>query len=154
MRIHAVIPAAFVVLAIAGCGAAGITVPGNPQLPDSSGTTSSAASPSVSQETVTVTATPTPTPTVTVTAPPPVTTTVLPPFTPQAPVQPTVTVVSTFSYPGRPFPVTLQPPGLYCRDLKALGYPWGDALFYWNYWGQPDNMDIDLNGIPCETVYP
>jgi hypothetical protein len=44
--------------------------------------------------------------------------------------------------------------GLFCRDLRRMGYPYGDALKYWNYWGQPDNMDADLNGIPCETVYP
>ena len=45
------------------------------------------------------------------------------------------------------------PSGLLCRDLKAQGYTWANAIDYWNYWGQPDHMDIDLNGIPCETVY-
>jgi len=34
-----------------------------------------------------------------------------------------------------------------------MGYNWSEAIAYWNYWGDPDNMDIDLNGIPCETVY-
>jgi hypothetical protein len=49
--------------------------------------------------------------------------------------------------------VTSLRSGLYCRDLKRLGYSYGDALRYWRYWGEPDNMDADLNGIPCETVY-
>ena len=49
--------------------------------------------------------------------------------------------------------VTDLPAGLFCRDLKARGYGWSDATTYWNYWGQPANMDADLNGIPCETVY-
>lgn len=43
--------------------------------------------------------------------------------------------------------------GYYCRDLKRLGYSYGEALSYWRYWDEPDNMDADLNGIPCETVY-
>jgi hypothetical protein len=43
--------------------------------------------------------------------------------------------------------------GYYCRDLKRFGYSYGEALRYWRYWGEPDNMDADLNGIPCETVY-
>ena len=43
--------------------------------------------------------------------------------------------------------------GYYCRDLKRLGYSYGEALAYWRYWDEPDQMDSDLNGIPCETVY-
>jgi hypothetical protein len=50
-------------------------------------------------------------------------------------------------------PVTSLRSGLYCRDLKRLGYTYGQALQYWEYWGEPDNMDADLNGIPCETIY-
>ena len=46
------------------------------------------------------------------------------------------------------------PSGLYCRDLAAMGYSYADAVGYWNVWGQPDRMDEDLNGYPCETVYP
>jgi hypothetical protein len=50
-------------------------------------------------------------------------------------------------------PVTSLPAGLYCRNLKARGYSYGEAVQYWRYWDEPDNMDADLNGIPCETVY-
>ncbi len=46
------------------------------------------------------------------------------------------------------------PSGLFCRDLYASGYSYSDAVNYWFYHGQPDQMDIDLNGVPCETVYP
>ena len=35
-----------------------------------------------------------------------------------------------------------------------MGYSYADAVGYWNVWGQPDRMDEDLNGYPCETVYP
>ncbi len=59
------------------------------------------------------------------------------------------------------------PSGLYCRDLLTpdLGpfpfwqgdTPDGDAflwsLVYWSLEGEPDRMDADLNGIPCETLY-
>jgi hypothetical protein len=45
------------------------------------------------------------------------------------------------------------PAGLFCRDLYARGYSYGDAVNYWYVNGEPDQMDIDLNGIPCETVY-
>ncbi|NIK55624.1 hypothetical protein [Kribbella shirazensis] len=46
------------------------------------------------------------------------------------------------------------PAGLFCRDLKAKGYSYVAALDYWRLHGQPDQMDADRNGIPCETVYP
>jgi hypothetical protein len=46
------------------------------------------------------------------------------------------------------------PAGLFCRDLHARGYSYTDAVSYWYLHGEPDQMDIDLNGIPCETVYP
>jgi hypothetical protein len=44
--------------------------------------------------------------------------------------------------------------GLFCRDLAAQGYSYAAAVDYWRSQGQPDRMDADLNGIPCETVYP
>ena len=102
---------------------------------------------------VTVTATPkaratvTEQPPVTVTAQPPVTVTALPPVA--APARPPIIVTEQ---PDR-YGIFNLPSGLLCRDLKAQGYTWANAIDYWNYWGQPDNMDIDLNGIPCETVY-
>jgi hypothetical protein len=44
--------------------------------------------------------------------------------------------------------------GLFCRDLNVKGYSYAAAVDYWRMHGQPDQMDIDLNGLPCETVYP
>ena len=44
--------------------------------------------------------------------------------------------------------------GLFCRDLFAAGYSYGEAVDYWYSEGQPPRMDDDVNGIPCETVYP
>lgn len=46
------------------------------------------------------------------------------------------------------------PPGLFCRDLYARGYSYSAAVDYWRMYGEPDQMDIDYNDIPCETVYP
>jgi hypothetical protein len=31
---------------------------------------------------------------------------------------------------------------------------YSEAVDYWFLHGAPDRMDEDLNGIPCETVYP
>jgi hypothetical protein len=44
--------------------------------------------------------------------------------------------------------------GLFCRDLVAEGYAFAEAVAYWLSEGSPDRMDADVNGIPCETVYP
>lgn len=46
------------------------------------------------------------------------------------------------------------PADLFCRDLRARGYSYTAAIDYWRFHGQPDRMDADRNGIPCETVYP
>jgi hypothetical protein len=46
------------------------------------------------------------------------------------------------------------PAGLFCRDLKTKGYSYVAAIDYWRLHGQPNQMDADRNGIPCETVYP
>lgn len=43
--------------------------------------------------------------------------------------------------------------GLFCRDLQPQGYSYAEAVAYWTREGQPDRMDADRNGIPCETVY-
>lgn len=59
------------------------------------------------------------------------------------------------------------PKGLFCRDLRSAdagaslfsavgrrpadGFFW--SLVYWSLEGQPDRMDADQNGIPCETLY-
>jgi hypothetical protein len=45
------------------------------------------------------------------------------------------------------------PAGLFCRDLNAKGYSYVAAIDYWRLHGQPNQMDADRNGIPCETVY-
>jgi len=42
---------------------------------------------------------------------------------------------------------------LFCRDLYARGVSYADAVAYWWEEGAPDRMDVELNGIPCETVY-
>jgi hypothetical protein len=44
--------------------------------------------------------------------------------------------------------------GLFCRDLVAMGYGYDVAVEYWMREGQPDRMDADRSGIPCETAYP
>lgn len=60
--------------------------------------------------------------------------------------------------------------GLMCRDLMAeeyagetypfsgVGRPEESAFFwslvYWSLEGEPDRMDADRNGIPCETLHP
>lgn len=43
--------------------------------------------------------------------------------------------------------------GLLCHDLDSRGYGYADAVAYWTREGQPERMDADNNGIPCETVY-
>lgn len=43
---------------------------------------------------------------------------------------------------------------LFCRDLNSMGYDFSEAVIYWVREGAPDRMDADLNGVPCETVYP
>ncbi|MDX6316615.1 MAG: hypothetical protein QOD35_15, partial [Nocardioidaceae bacterium] len=53
-----------------------------------------------------------------------------------------------------PDPPRRSSAGLFCRPLLARGYSYGDAVYYWYLHNEPDQMDIDLNGIPCETVYP
>ena len=81
------------------------------------------------------------------------TTTTLPTTT----TRPTTTTTTTpppIPPPAPPGPVRAQPDGLFCRDLKARGYNFRQALAYWNANGRPARMDADGNGIPCETVYP
>jgi hypothetical protein len=154
--------------ALAGLAAFTLTACGNQ--PASPATTNSATAattvasePVAAPAPVTVTA---PAP-VTVTAPPAVTVTAPPPVIVTQAAAPPVVIVPDPStvYPGYYCPpgadqcdpnatgVTTLPSGLFCRDLHAMGYNWNQAITYWNYWGQPDRMDSDLNGIPCETVY-
>jgi hypothetical protein len=62
------------------------------------------------------------------------------------------TTTTTTTVPTVP-PVAEVESGLLCRDLNGLGYGYVDAVAYWVREGQPDRMDADRNGIPCETVY-
>lgn len=52
-------------------------------------------------------------------------------------------------------PVAPQPAtnGLPCHDLKVKGYSFAQAVRYYHEHGDPDAMDVDHNGVPCETVY-
>ncbi len=45
------------------------------------------------------------------------------------------------------------PVGLLCRDLKQRGYGYAAAVDYWRIQGQPQRLDADRNGIPCEPEY-
>jgi hypothetical protein len=71
----------------------------------------------------------------------------------------TTTSVSASSSSQPSTPMTVLAPigslavGLFCRDVAVLGYSYADAVTYWTREGQPDRMDADGNGIPCETVY-
>lgn len=63
---------------------------------------------------------------------------------------PATTPVTTPSGPGD---VRDEPAGQFCRDLDAKGYSYSAAVDYWLIHGQPNQMDADRNGIPCETVF-
>ena len=68
--------------------------------------------------------------------------------------QPSVTARSNSARPDSAGDVRSLPAGLFCRDLHAKGYSYVAAIEYWRLHGQPNQMDADRNGIPCETVYP
>jgi len=70
--------------------------------------------------------------------------------------QATTTVAPTTVAPATPVgpgDVLTEPVGLLCKDLNAKGYSYSASVDYWRAHGQPDNMDADKNGIPCETTY-
>ncbi|MEV0803138.1 hypothetical protein AB0I34_35995 [Kribbella sp. NPDC050281] len=72
-------------------------------------------------------------------------------------VPPSAKGTTTSSVPAPPKvvgDVRSLPAGLFCRDLKAKGFSYVAAIDYWRLHGQPNQMDADRNGIPCETVYP
>ena len=50
--------------------------------------------------------------------------------------------------------VDALPSGLFCRDLRGAGYPYWDAVTYWEREGRPARMDATGDGFPCTTVYP
>lgn len=80
-----------------------------------------------------------------------VTTTALPATTAPPPV---VMAETTIAPPAPIGDVRQAAEGLLCKDLSALGYSYSASVDYWRLWGQPNRMDADKNGIPCETVYP
>jgi len=126
---------------LAGCDSA---APGSPTAATTTSSSSESAPPTV---------------VATVTAPPPVTVTATPKppvtVTEQAPViiAPQQDPTTVYQYSPAYTSVFDLPSGLYCRDLKAMGYSYSQATSYWYYHGRPAMMDADLNGIPCETVY-
>lgn len=76
--------------------------------------------------------------------------------TPESPAPATVTATVTpkpKKQAGGPGAVSALPSGLFCRDLMTRGYSYAAAADYWRMHGQPNQMDADRNGIPCETVY-
>lgn len=101
----------------------------------------------------------------TTTTPPPASSTTAPPTTAPPTTAPPTTAPPTTAPPSTAPPSTQlpagqtlgdvrnQPAGLFCRDLEAKGYSYAAAVDYWYFHGQPDQMDADRNGIPCETVY-
>ncbi len=82
------------------------------------------------------------TPAVTTTSPTPTTTTEPPPTT------------TTITRPPDDREVDALAWGLLCRDLVEAGWDYSGAVAYWEVEGRPARMDVDENGIPCETVYP
>lgn len=50
--------------------------------------------------------------------------------------------------------ISALPEGLRCAELLEIGLGPKQAVDYWFLWGAPGLMDADLNGIPCETVWP
>ena len=62
------------------------------------------------------------------------------------------TTTTTTTTTTKPPPPELAA-GLLCRDVRAAGYGFAEALAYWVREGMPDRMDDDGDGIPCETVY-
>lgn len=78
------------------------------------------------------------------------------PTTTTAPTTTSTTAAPAPEPPPPPAPigdVRSAPAGLLCKDLAAQGYSYSAAVEYWRVNGQPNRMDADKNGIPCETVY-
>lgn len=142
-KIIGIVSASLVVLALAACS-------------DSSTPRTVTASASESAVSTAPPATVTAQPQATVTAQPPATVTAQPPPVLTVTAQPPAgTYCSTLGNPFNCDPAVFsEPGGLLCSDLQARGWGYYDALYYWDYWGKPSNMDIDNNGIPCQTVYP
>lgn len=46
------------------------------------------------------------------------------------------------------------PSGLTCAELEERGTAYADVVRYWNGNAQPDELDEDADGAPCESQYP
>lgn len=66
----------------------------------------------------------------------------------------TTTTTTTLPEPDDQRPVEASAWGLLCRDLASAGWDYTKAIAYWEVEGRPARMDVDENGIPCETAYP
>lgn len=66
--------------------------------------------------------------------------------------------VSTTAAPtttmGADSAVRLLPAGLDCRALVDTGLSYSEVVRYWNGHAQPDELDPDGDGEPCEQVFP
>jgi hypothetical protein len=70
------------------------------------------------------------------------------------------TQVATDGSTSNPF---VAPPGMLCRDYLATYHSGGgnfderaaytELLAYWFLEGEPDRMDVDHDGVPCETLF-
>ena len=69
-------------------------------------------------------------------------------------VYPRADVASFWGLQGVRPSATGLPGGLLCKDLATRGASYSQAVAYWYSQGAPSRMDVDGNGIPCETVYP
>lgn len=82
------------------------------------------------------------------------TTTTAPTTTVTTTAPPATTAPPTTAPPTTLGDVRTQPAGLFCRDLRSQGFSYSASVDYWRVNGQPDQMDADKDGIPCETAYP
>jgi hypothetical protein len=83
----------------------------------------------------------------------PTTTTTMPPTTTSSTTSAPTTTTTVPPTTTTLAPIDALESGLFCRDLAAAGFSYGDAVTYWVSEGSPDRMDADRNGIPCETIY-
>lgn len=81
------------------------------------------------------------------------TSTSLPPTTTTSTTTTTLPPSTTTTAPSGLPSVSELESGLFCRDLRDLGYDYPDAIAYWVRERYTDRMDADRNGIPCETIW-
>lgn len=52
-----------------------------------------------------------------------------------------------------PSPIDFEPEGMRCTQIERAGYTFGEAFRYFQKFDQPEWMDPDADGIPCESNY-